>query len=550
MKSNRYHIISTLTLVILLFSLHSCIKEEFDPDKLDLSVEFSPGVALPLGYVHYELEKLLADSSESKTIKIDDDGLITIVYSQELVSFRADELITIDDVSYNSSINNNSVFPIDLSILAPVFTITDTIQISLGLSEYSEIDSIHMESMNLAVRIDNSNNLNGNLTITSPGIIQNGNPLIFRMSLDQASVSTSLEDYTVVLSNVPPDVNQLEIQYIISLQRSNGTIPAGGTILDVGLQIEETDYSAIFGYLGQYTINTDSRSVPIDFFDQFIEGTFHFAEPELKLSFDNSYGLPIQIILEDFAVITEDNTRTLITGPGVPSAINPLVINYPFISQVGESVKDSIVLNVENSNLFDAIEQSPAYLTYGVQGMMNPDGNDHSNFITDSSEYKVHADLSLPLYGYADLMLMLDTLRFDFNSFYDNPAEEIKRLAFRINATNGFPVNVYLQGYFADENFTVLDSLFDDVNDEGRIIIGGMDTDGDEKVDPNENDPVEVEFTREKIDNISGSQYLIMQGRINTTNFEQKENVKIYASYFLDAHIGIIGDLEVNTAEY
>jgi len=162
MKSNRYHIISTLTLVILLFSLHSCIKEEFDPDKLDLSVEFSPGVALPLGYVHYELEKLLADSSESKTIKIDDDGLITIVYSQELVSFRADELITIDDVSYNSSINNNSVFPIDLSILAPVFTITDTIQISLGLSEYSEIDSIHMESMNLAVRIDNSNNLNGN----------------------------------------------------------------------------------------------------------------------------------------------------------------------------------------------------------------------------------------------------------------------------------------------------------------------------------------------------------------------------------------------------
>ena len=101
-----------------------------------------------------------------------------------------------------------------------------------------------------------------------------------------------------------------------------------------------------------------------------------------------------------------------------------------------------------------------------------------------------------------------------------------------------------------DEIYTVLDSLFFDINDEGRIITGGSDTDGDGKVNPFENDPVEVEFTREKIDNISGSQYLILQGRLNTTNFEQKENVKIYTSYFLDAHIGIIGDLEVNTAEY
>jgi len=226
------------------------------------------------------------------------------------------------------------------------------------------------------------------------------------------------------------------------------------------------------------------------------------------------------------------------------------VINYPLISQIGESVKTDIVLNALNTNLFDAMDQSPSHLTYGVEGMMNPDGNDLPNFVTDSSEYKVFADLSLPLYGYADFMLMLDTLRFDFNSFYDNPAEEIKRLAFRINATNGFPVNIYLQGYFADENFTLLDSLFDDVNDEGRIITAGSDTDGDGKVDPNENDPVEVEFTREKIDNISGSRYLIMQGRLNTINFEQKENVKIYTSYFLDAHIGIIGDLEVNTAEY
>lgn len=551
MKSKHYHISGALALLLLLFSLHSCIKEEFDPDKLDLSLEFSPGVALPLGYVHYELEKLLEESSEAKTVKIDDDGLITLVYSQEIFSVRADDFISISDVSFSSSIQNYTGYPIDLSVIPEPSTLGDTIYTTLNMgSTYSEIDSIQVESIDIIINLSSSHNLNGNLEISSPDIVKGNNPLRIRMSLDQPSLDASLEGYTIKLSHNPPDVNQLQLIYTIIFNRSSGTIAANETILDVYMQLENIDYSALFGYLGQHEIHTDSRSIPIDFFDFIVDGTFHFAEPELKLTFDNSYGLPLQMILEDFAVISDDYGRTEITGSGVPSATNPLIINYPSLSQVGQSVKDSIVMDGWNTNLFTAMEQSPSSLSYGVEAMLNPDGNDHSNFITDSSEYRVLADLSLPLHGYADFALVIDTIRFDFQSFYDNPPEEIKRLAFRINTINGFPVNIYMQGYFVDENFTVLDSLFSDVNDEGRIITAASDTDGDGKVDPFENDPVEVEFTREKIDNISGSQYLILHGRLNTTNYEQKENVKIYSSYYLDAYIGIIGDLEVNTAEY
>ncbi len=553
MKSIHHHIIRVPALLLILFSLHSCIKEQFDPDKLDRSLEFSPGVALPLGNVHYQLEKLLEDSAESKTVQIDDDGFITIVYSQELISFKAGEFITIPDVSFNSSVPNSSPLPIDLSLISDSYTIQDSTLISMDIDgpDYTEIDSILVDSMTLIITINSDHNLNGNLEITSAGIVKNGKILQISVPLEQENpLATNLEGYTIILSQNPQDVNQLEFKYTVTLNPSSGIIPAGGTILDINMQIEDTDYSSIFGYLGQYTINTDPQSVTIDFFDNIIQGTFHFAEPELKLSFDNSYGLPIQILLEDFAVITKDNTSVNITGSGVPSAANPLVMNYPGLSQVGESVKDSILLDVLNSNLFDALEQSPSSLTYGVQGMMNPYGNDHTNFITRDSEYKVRADLTLPIYGYADFMLMLDTLSFNFESFYSNPPEEIKRLAFRINATNSFPVNINIQGYFVDENFTVLDSLFSDINDEGRIITGATDTDGDGKADPYENDPIEIEFTREQIDNISESRYLVMHGRMNTTGFELKENVKIYTSYFLDAYIGIIGDLEVNTAEY
>lgn len=551
MKSKHSHISRALALLFLLFSMHSCIKEEFDPDKLDLSLEFSPGVALPLGYVHYQLDKLLEDSADSKTIKIDDDGLITIVYSQELVSFRADELISISDVSFSSAINNNTGFPIDLSVVPDRQTLGDTVVTSLSMdAAYAEIDSIQVESMDIIIGLSSTHNLNGNLEITSPDIVRGSTQWRVRMPLDQSTLNSTLEGYTIKLSHNTPDVNQVQLIFTIEFNRSSGVIANNETILNVNIQMQNTDYSALFGYLGQHEIDMDSRSVPIDFFDYIVEGTFHFAEPELKLVFDNSYGLPVQIIMEDFAVISDDNGRTEIVGSGVPSATNPLVINYPSLSQVGESVKDSIVMDELNTNLFTAMEQSPTSLSYGVEGLMNPDGNDHNNFLTDSSKFKVRADLSLPLHGYADFALVLDTINFDFENFYENPPEEIKRLAFRINSTNGFPVNIYMQGYFMDGNYTVLDSMFTDVNDEGRIITAASDTDGDGKVDPFENEPVEVEFTREKIDNISGSKYLILHGRLNTTNYEQKENVKIYASYYLDAHIGIIGDLEVNTAEY
>ena len=116
-------------------------------------------------------------------------------------------------------------------------------------------------------------------------------------------------------------------------------------------------------------------------------------------------------------------------------------------------------------------------------------------------------------------------------------------MALRLNFTNGFPVDIRSQIYLLDGNQHIVDSIFD----EEFTIKAGIDPDGDGMVEPTKSDPVEVELTRAKIDIVVISRYFYFKGRLNTLNSDIPENYKFYSFYFLDAYIGVVGDLELNS---
>jgi hypothetical protein len=132
---------------------------------------------------------------------------------------------------------------------------------------------------------------------------------------------------------------------------------------------------------------------------------------------------------------------------------------------------------------------------------------------------------------------------YEFDDFFQNPPEEIKRMALRLNFTNGFPVEIKSQIYLLDEYYNVVDSVFD----EEYTIDAGRDQDGDGVVEPVKSDPIEVELSRTKIDHVTISRYLCFKGRLNTYNSDIPENYKFYSFYFLDVYIGVVGDLELNS---
>jgi hypothetical protein len=154
----------------------------------------------------------------------------------------------------------------------------------------------------------------------------------------------------------------------------------------------------------------------------------------------------------------------------------------------------------------------------------------------------VKAKLILPVIGNTNLLNIEDTIMYNFEDFFANPPGEIKRMAIRLNFTNRFPVDIRSQIYMLDTNRIIVDSVFD----KEYTIKAGIDIDGDGLIDPVKSEPIEVELTREKINNLAISRFQYFKGRLNTYNYP--ETYRFYSFYYLDAYIGAVGDLELNSS--
>ncbi len=539
-------------ILVFALSLHSCIKEEFNADLMDPSLQINPGVAAPIGWARYRLDEMLTDSLGVTELIVGPDGFITMRYSQDLYSLQASDLLSIPDIpGQDLSIPNPSPVALDLNLIQGDTTFTDTLDLSLPLNGTAgaEIDSIILSSGTISVSATTQyDRMDWEAAIRIEGVPN----WKITLSTGNASSSRSLNGVTLPLDNTPPSSNELSLVVSLTISPSNEILNPGMTIMDFDIDISGLEFSAIYGYLGQFSVNAGPQSFPVNFFSRLSGGTFHFKDPKLTVGFLNSFGLPMQVSMTDFEATGRDGQVTSITGSGVPTPADNRIPAYPRIGQEGQETADSLVMTSSNTNLFTVLESSPVEVSVGVNGTTNPAGVTHDNFIVDDSRLSVSTELLLPFEGYADLLLVADTLDFVFGDYYSSPPEEFIRLIFRLNFDHQFPTDLYIQLNFLDENYNPIDSLFHDAGDGRRIVAGAEDSDGDGIAEAFQPDPVEIELTREQIENISTCQYIKVTGRIRTSGYDSSppENVKFYSFYYFKAWIGAIAELKINSNDY
>ena len=546
-----FWVVTGILLIVAGFS--SCIKEEFDPDKLDKSFQFSPDIAAPIGFVRYQMDELL-DTAGSTQFSTDDNGFMTLVYRELLESGTAADLVKIQDFEYTTGFNNDMGIPIDLSTIPVSFRFTDTvwIPVTIGIAGDARIDSVIGASLDLTVDFSTQFNLDGEVCVESQDIVDpQGLTFSLCRDINDPTSVYNLVDYSLRLTDTPADRSLIEVVYTITLNPTSGIIQPGDPVIDFTVGLSGIDYDVIYGYFGQFNLDLPPVNIPLDLYNPIYQGSFYFEGAELRLIFSNSFGIPVEMTINEFGVIGSMGQLTPIAGGNLPAAGVPTVLGYPLPGEEGQTKIDSFILNSTNSNLFTVLETGPNELRLDVDGRVNPLGTEY-NFVVDSSEYSVLLELFLPLYGYAENLVVRDTLDFIFNDFYDRPPEEIKRLILRLNITNGFPLNMKIQSYFFDENDVLLDSLFHDLQDPSRNIPAATDSDGDGRVEPQKLDPIEVELTRQQIDNISSSRYMVIYFTLTTPGADQNppEKVQFFMDYFFEAFIGAIGELEVNSTDY
>jgi len=544
----------TPVIILILALLSSCIKEEFNNEKLDTSFRFSPGVAIPIGYAQYRMEELL-DSLSSTQIVQDDNGFMTLIYQEYLESGKASDLVMVQDFEYTTAFENPLPIPYDLAGIIDTFSFSDTtwIPVTIGIAGDARIDSVLGASLDLTVEFASQFNLNGEVCVESQDIIDpQGNIFSLCRPIDDPTSVYNLTDYTLRLTDTPADLSLIEVVYTIKLTASTGIIQPGDEIVNFTVGLSAIEYDVIYGYFGQFSLNLPPVNIPLDLYNPIYQGSFYFEGAELRLIFSNSFGIPVEMTIIQFGVEGRNGQFTTISGGSLPAPGVPTVLGYPGLLEIGDTKVDSFLLNAGNSNLFTVLESGPSALRLEVDGRINPMGTEY-NFVTDSSEYSVLLELFLPMNGYADNLVVKDTLDFIFSDFYDRPPEEIKSLMLRFNFFNGFPLNIKIQAYFFDENDVLLDSLFRDPDDPASFIPAAIDSDSDGKVEPPvDSYDVEVGLSREQIDNISTSRYLVVYYTLTTPGADKNppEKVQFYMDYFFEVHVGAIGELEVNSTDY
>jgi hypothetical protein len=549
-------IILGLLLISVLIFLNSCMEDYWDFNKIDDEIEVNTWLAGPIVYGSVSIQDLLNEiDNSSDYIHQFDDDLLYLAFSNNLLSYTAEDVVNIPDQQFIQLYLQS-----DIDIPAwVVSSLGDTISFQkrkngeFTFSNGEIIDSIHIKKTMVNMHIESSFKHEGILIVKSDSLIgPDGKTFEKQIMVGNTSgtFTTNIAfpiDGSKILFDNETDPSRSFLPLDIELKLINSLNPIlSSESCDITVNFDDITFSSIYGYLGEYEMLQNSGEVAIDLFEEDIEGgTVLFADPRLALNIRNSYGLPVEIEFSDLTTYSKIND---VTTPVTFTGVNPFYIESPTINQVGEVVDATYYINKDNSNVDQALATLPSKFNYTIRAATNPLGpTDNDNFVTDSSKMEADIEVILPLYVRAGGFSIHDTSAFDLDAELGEEIDFMEYFRLTLEATNGMPASVNMQIIFTDENYNPVDSVFLD-ND---LILEAAELDANDKVVSPLSKTKSVVFDKDRIQNAKPTKFMIVTAKINTTNYESDPNqyVKFYSYYTLDFSVRARAGARINSRE-
>ncbi len=555
MKTHKFLLLLLFAGILVLTS--SCFKDLHYFDKeLDTTVELVPGIRGPIVYGSLSLADLVTGLDEESFVQESDSGLLFLYYTDELYSQTAREIIDIPDQEYLE------VF-IDAEVSIPAFLLGDVgdtttfppkeKRYEFVFENNERIDSINLKDGDLVLSVESTFKHEGFLKIESENIMFDGEPYSETVTISDPSGNFTynkvlpLDGNKVTLDNTDPDTTVLPITFTLSLINSGAGVTAG-EYCRITMDFVDMDFYSAFGYVGDYDLSLDEDTLDIDIFDVDYEGELYFVDPRFNLIIDNAYGI---VIGADLGNLTAYNSKTGISVPiEFDPGTNPFVVQSPLIDSIGYPKQTKISIHRGNSNIDEVLNSEPTALYYSLEAETNPDYADSTyNFVTDSSGFRADFEVVLPLWLRAKNFVLEDTVDLDLEDALGDLADYLKYLMIQLKVTNGLPMEIDLQLYFADENYVVLDSL---VNDPRGKFLDAAQVGAFDRVTAVTRDTVQREFIVDELENdfekIRPTKYGMIRAEVNTAG-DALQNVKFFSDYTVDFSIAMDVDVQYNSEE-
>lgn len=422
--------------LMFLSTLAGCRKDA-GPARWDVDV------LVPLLTTRFTIADIIPDSSQS----IAQDGMITLVYSEELFAVDLDTVLSIPDTTFRYPY----AFPLPgndaLSLPAgfPVISQNNIIRFNLPDLALSRLD-VHSGTLELRMRNKIASRVTGRFTLPSTQFSNGGNELTGTVeagSPTAPSFSTNWRDLAGARFDLRgPGLNQVNT---LSTSVSANLDPdgSGASVTNQDSVVVEVSYRDVVpayakGYFGTRSISSGPRTTPFALFEPFIGGTIDLDQVTLRMKVENGIGMDLRIRLNDLrAVNTRNGTvvdlqHTIVQGP----------INLNRALDLGNGFQPTQYENIldnSNSNVDEFLESMPDEFHYDLVMDLNPLGNisNGNDFAYHDSRLRSHLELEVPLNMIATDLTLENIVRPDLPGSADDRA--LGAATLKLFAENGFP---------------------------------------------------------------------------------------------------------------
>jgi hypothetical protein len=521
-----------ILIAILLLSLSSCIKEDYDLDKISSSVDTKSLVALPIASGSVSLEHVLPEKKDGyKYVYVDSVDLLHLVYKQNLDYVALSQYPQfVKDIQSSATVSAppGMSFPINTEISGDE---SYTVTLSLDRTDQT-IEEAVLKSGLLTIGSNASFGGTFSYIIESQDVVSSGNNYMkfsFNPTAEKQSTIINLAGYEIK----PYSDNQIRfnIHYTVNKQKAGTTTDN----INISLGLTNIRIEEFVGSLGQIVVPLQNTKFPINFSKMVEEGDgFDIKNPKVKLVFRGQGGVPLSFVHNGVKAIRDDQIYTI---TGLPSPINIYPPEYGVEKErVSEAEIDT------NSNLVSILGKFPKTLDFDGYIIANPGYMPPlKNRLSINDTLYIGAVADFPLNLRLSNVVMRDTSSYDFSSIIKD-SKTIDQLKLRFNVKNGFPFDIKLRPVIIDKSGNILDEVFEEpIVVKAATVQNGLVTNATLT-------NADASYDQIRIQKLKAGNRIIFISTINTVGNVSDQTVKFLASYRAD--IKIVGFMQVNLNKF